>query len=428
MINAPAMRRKLEASALYIVVIMALVIAIFCVTMISAAYFYRLQAQKKSRTDRLENNLHSGINLLLSGADSVYPERKTDLFGLGSDSILLEKKTWGVFTVGIAKAIVQKDTLIKILMIANRVDSAKWSSVYLTDEDRPLSVSGQTDISGNAFLPRSGVRAAYVDNKAYTGDRRFVSGHIYNSEKKLPNLNPTVLNRLKEQLNTETGGLAEFTKRIVTRSFLERTLVFNLGKHADTLRDLHLTGNIRIHSDTTLIIDSSFHCQNILIDAPSVIFSAGFSGNGQFFATDSISAGQNCRFNYPSVLGLVRFVPAVPNRQALIRIGSGSRIDGLIFAFEQQESELRPMIALNKKVLLKGAVYSPGSLLLQDSVRVQGSLSTKRFLYQSAYSTYENYLINLSVRSTELSRYYLSSPLLPASSSQQKVLQWLENN
>ncbi|MET3981629.1 hypothetical protein ABIB62_004245 [Mucilaginibacter sp. UYP25] len=421
-------QKKMAASALYIVVIMALVIAIFCVTMITAAYFFRMQAQIKTRSQRLENNLNSGINLLLNGGDSVYTVRRMDLFGLGNDSVLLEKKTWGVFTVGIAKAIIQKDTLYKVLMIANKLDSTKWSSVHLADEDRPLSVSGQTEINGNAFLPKSGIRAAFVDNRAYTGDRKFVKGHIYNSGKKLPALKIILLDHLHTQLEAEAGTLNVFVKKNIFRSYLQKTLVINLGKKAFTLSNLNLTGNVRVHSDTTLVIDSSFHCKNIIIDAPAMIFRPGFSGNGQFFARDSISTGMNCHFLYPSVLGLVRFQQSKENSHALIRIGSGSEMNGLVFVFEQQDSELKPMIALNKHVLLRGEVYSPGNLLLQDSVQVKGSLSTKRFLYQSAYSTYENYLINLSVRSTDLSKDYLTSPVLPASGPEQKVLQWLENN
>lgn len=427
MINCTGKAGKVNASALYIVVVMALVIAILCTAMISAAYFYRLQSQVKSRGDKLRNNIQSGINLLLAGSDSTFNKGKMlALFQDEEDSVFLKKIAWGVYQVGISKAFVQQDTSYEVFMIANRVDSAKWSSLYLQDEDRALSVSGNTSITGNAFLPKSGIRAAYVGNNAYTGNKQFVSGHIKHSESSLPILDDKTLMQLHELSIAEAAERIPDSGKVIQNSFFLPAMIFNLKKKPLRLQKIHLSGNIILRSDTTIFIDSSVHFNNILIYAPAVVIGEGFSGSCQVFASDSISTGKNCRFGYPSVLGLVRFEGYAKKQQGLIRIGENSHMSGLIFAYEKEPGELKPIIALNKSVIISGQVYSQGNISLQDSVKIHGNLTTRRFLYQKDNGSYENYLINVRIASTLLSPYYLTSPLVPVHAKTQKVMSWLE--
>ncbi|HEY2583462.1 MAG TPA: hypothetical protein VGI43_16740, partial [Mucilaginibacter sp.] len=110
----------IKASALYIVIIIALVIGVICSSLIVAAYFYKTQYQKKFRYDQLENNLNSGINILLAGNDSAYSAGKTvSLFNNDADSVLIKQISLGVYDIGIAEAFIQKDTLFKSFSIAN---------------------------------------------------------------------------------------------------------------------------------------------------------------------------------------------------------------------------------------------------------------------------------------------------------------------
>jgi hypothetical protein len=69
-----------------------------------------------------------------------------------------------------------------------------------------------------------------------------------------------------------------------------------------------------------------------------------------------------------------------------------------------------------------------GILNLRAGTAINGSVFTKRFLYQSEFTRYENYLINVSMDSRALSPYYLSSDLTPVAGKSKKILQWLEAN
>src|SRR5258707_924804 len=197
----------LKASALYIVIIIALVIAVLCSSLIVAAYFYKTQYQKKFRYDQLDNNVSSGINLLLASTDTAYSGGKTfSLFNNDADSVSLKRFFWGLYDIGIAEAFIQKDTLFKTFSIANTIDSTKWAALYLIDEDRPFSLSGKTMIRGDAYIPKAGVQQAYVDNKAYEGDKRLIIGTKHNSDKKLPTLDENRLKQLDKYFHLEPAG------------------------------------------------------------------------------------------------------------------------------------------------------------------------------------------------------------------------------
>jgi len=417
----------LKASALYIVIVISLVIGILCSSLIVTAYYYRAEYQKKFRYDQLKNNLSSGINILLAGADSSYTNEKTfSLFDRENDSVSLQRITWGIYDIGVAKAFIQQDTLYKTFTIASKIDSTKWSALYLVDEDRPVSVSGTTMIRGDAYLPKTGIQQAYVNNTAYKGDKRLVIGKKMVSDKYLPSLDTSRLRGLSQYFTAK--GDSVFTQDSVQHSFLLPVKVLDFKKEAQIISDVKLKGNIVLHSDTTITIDSTAKMDGILVFARVIVVNDGFRGKCQLFATDSISIGKSCHFEYPSCLGVIRFTkPPIPSL-AKISLGDNSNFNGLIFNYEKEPGAAKPLISIGKADTLKGQIYSQNTLELKDKVRIDGSIVTGSFLYRSAFTLYQNYLINATLDSKSLSSYYLASPILPASSKKKKILQWLEQN
>ncbi len=420
----------LKASALYIVIILALVIAIICSSLIVSAYFYKLQYQKKFRYDVLQDNMASGVNILLADNDAAYLQEKTfSLFDTDADSIFLKKLPWGVYDIGVVKAFIQKDTLYKVFSIANTIDSTKWAALYLIDEDRPLSVSGKTMIKGDAYIPKAGIKPAYVDNKAYEGDKRLVIGKQHNSDKKLPALNQERLTQLQNYLSNTIHGDSTLSKAdSVNQSFLSPTQVIAFKKRPQIIKNITLSGNIILLSDTSITIDSSAVLNNVMVFARSMKVNNGFHGNCQLFATDSISIGQRCRFDYPSCMGVIRFTPQVVRSSEKIKIGAHTIFNGIIFTYEKNTNELQPLIEIGKNVRVSGQVYSQGLLKFTDDSEIDGNVTTSRFIYQNTFTLFENYLINIKLNSPALSPYYLTSELTPVSAKKKKIMQWLETN
>jgi hypothetical protein len=419
----------LKASAMYIVIVIALVIGLLCSSLIVAAFFYRIEYQKKFRYDQLDNNLNSGINILLAGNDTSYSSGRTiSLFNNGADSVTLKRIFWGMYDIGTSVTFIQKDTLYKTFSIAYNIDSTKWAALYLIDEERPVSLSGKTAIIGDVYIPKAGITTAYVDNKAYQGDKRLVIGKKYNSNKTLPLLSENRLAQFQQLTNANHSGDSLLNHiDSLKQSFLLPAKYFSFKKKIQTLSNIKLSGNVILVSDTVINIDSTASLNNIIVYAKGIHIKSGFHGNVQLFAKDSISVDSNCRFNYPSCLGLLRFdKPGIVAVQEKIHLGNRSTLSGIIFTYEKNESILKPMIDLGKGVKVIGQVYSQGGLRTKDSLEIDGSVFTSQFLYQNSVTLFQNYLINITMNSKALSSYYLTGDLMPVAGKKKKVLQWLE--
>jgi hypothetical protein len=412
------------------VIIISLVIGILCSSLIVVAYFYRQQYQKTFRQQQLQNNVSSAVNILVGGTDTGYAAAKTfSLFNQDADSVSTQKIFWGAFDIGIAKAMIQQDTLYRIFSIASTIDSGKWAGIYLDDNSRPLSLSGSTSIVGDAYLSPAGVAQAYVNNQAYTGDKRLVTGAQHASGKTLPPLNAAYLQKLQEmiQRNHKDGpGLPNSDS--ISNSFLLPTKMINLDK-VSTLKGIKLSGNIILYSDTTLTIDSTTQLSGVIVIAQSITVNSGFHGVCQLFAHDTIAVQQRCRFGYPSTLAVTRFDKAsLINKSAKISLYNGVMFNGCIFTYEQQPGKLPSLIHIGQKSIVKGLVYSQGYAEFEDKGEVDGSVFTDRFLYQTSYTRYENYLVNTTINEKLLSPYYLTSALFPVATQKKKILQWLAAN
>jgi len=418
----------LKASALYMVIIIALVIGVICSSLIASAYFYRAQYQKTARYSLLQNNLTSGINILLAGDDTTYEQEKTfSLFQTETDTVTINRIFWGLYDIGTVKAFIQKDTLYQSLSIAHTLDSGKWAVLYLPDDERPLAVSGKTRIKGNVFIPPAGVNQAYIDNQAYSGDKRLIIGKIQNSQKTLPALNAARLEKFKELLDQKHDTISILSGDTLQNSFLQATRVFSFRKKVTTLQNICLKGNIILFSDTTLTIDSTASLTNVLVFARSIIVKSGFRGQCQLYATDTIGVGQRALFSYPSCLGILRFgaITGKPT-EAKINLQSNCSFSGLIFTYEKAKNVFAPLIDIGKNTKIKGQVYSQGLLEFHDQAEVDGSVFTATFLYQTSFTRYENYINNTTLDESLLSPYYLTSDLVPVAASTKKILQWLD--
>lgn len=419
----------LKASAMYIVIIIALVIGLLCSSLIVAAFFYRMEYQKKFRYDQLDNNLNSGVNILLAGSDTSFNNGSTiSLFNNGEDSVSLKRTFWGMYDIGTSIAFIQRDTLYKTFSIAYSIDSSKWAALYLIDEDRPLSLSGKTSIVGDVYIPKAGVTTAYVDNKAYQGDKRLVTGKKNNSDKTLPPLAAGRLAAFQQFITANHTGDSSFNRiDTLKHSFLLPAKYFNFKKKVQTLSNVNFSGNVILLSDTIVNIDSTATLNNIIVYAKGIHIKSGFHGNAQFFAKDSISVDSNCRFSYPSCLGILRFDKSgIVPVQEKIHLGNHTTFSGILFTYEKTETSLKPMIDLGKGVKIAGQVYSQGIMRTKDAVEVDGSVFTSQFLYQNSFTLFQNYLINMTMNSKALSPYYLTGDLTPVAGKNKKVLQWLE--
>lgn len=413
------------------VIIIALVIGVLCSSLIVVAYFYRQQYQKTFRQSQLQCNLGSAINLLLAGDDTTYNSPKTfSLFGLDADSVSTQRICWGTYDIAVAKAMIQQDTLYKVFSISHAIDSTKWAAIYLSDYGRPLSLSGNTSIVGDVYISPAGADQAYVNNQAYTGDKGLIIGLKHSSGKILPALNSARINKIRKLVQQDhQNQLGLPNSDSLYNSFLLPTRVIYLSDTVTELKKLQLSGNILVFSDTSLTIDSTARLNKVIVIAHSITIHSGFHGNCQLFARDTIGVQQNCRFDYPSSIGILRFDKAsIFKDGARIALSANCLFNGNIFTYELEKNTLPSLIHIGHKTKVKGQVYSQGYVEFEDKAEIDGSVFADHFLYQTSYTRFENYLINTTINSKRLSPYYLSSDLFPVTAKKNNILQWLEAN
>lgn len=430
----------LKAGALYIVVIVSLLIAMISTSLLTIAFYFRLEEQKKVRFDMLMNNLESGTAILLSqGFTSYDQDSSIDLFEEQKDSLLLRKEVWGAYELNMVKAFELRDTIKRAFFSANSFSDP--SAIYLADEDRPLSVSGSTQIIGNGELPKAGLKQAYVEGRPYQG-KELIRGSIKSSERTLPPLNDALLNNILKELKQVNGDSTEFNEIVngklfnvrdsIENSFFNAALIYDLDNTQTALNNKTLKGKIILRTDTILRIAANTQLDQVQIYAQAIFVADGFKGTCQLFARDSIIIGKNCVFDYPSFAGVFKpaesETPGIGGQvkvQAKVSLGEGSHFSGVMLSYEKEISQLQTIISLARGCKIFGEVYATGYVKLEKTVVINGKTYAKRFIMQTPTTLYENYLIDITLNRKQLSKYYLSSPIFKSGQQNQNVLRWL---
>ena len=373
----------IKAAALYIVIIVSLLIAVISASLLTIAFYYRLEVKKKVRMDKLMTNMESGTAILLSeGFNTYYEDKVLDLYGDQKDSLILNKTRWGVFELQMLKAFELKDTLKRSFL--SGVIFNDQGAIYLADEDRPLSVSGNTLITGNGELPKAGLKQAYVDGRPYEG-KELIKGSIKPSGRELPALNDELLKRISNHLKPTIEGIAFNSKDSVSNSFFNKELIYRLTPDQQDIANMKICGKIILVSDTTIKISSSTILEDVQVYARAIVIESGFKGSCQLFARDSIIIGRDCDFRYPSFAGI--FKPDSSQIQAKLSLDSASHFSGILLGYEPQRTELQTLISLGKNTLINGEIYA-GYIKVERSVKVNGNVYANRFIMQTPSTLY----------------------------------------
>ncbi len=413
--------KYLPAGALLLAILLATMIAVSTGGLLLLLQYHRQYAAQTMRQERLQQNLSSAINLLLANDGNV-PEdlQKLNLYDGDDDSVILSLQPWGVFDVATAWAYEGPDTLQYTFLKGKVPTPDERFALYLADEQRPLSLSGQTRIQGDAFLPEAGIRKSYIENEAYAYEEVVHGGSMQVSNATLPEMDGKIIAQLWDYLQPVDS--AAWTANAVnwfensmtdplTRLFTNDYSILH-GPDTVVIDRQTLSGHVIIIADQTMIITANAKLDNVLLFAPCIRFEQGFRGRLQAFARDSLTVGRDCRFDYPSALGLVN-IPTDSlflEFQPIMRIDSASVVNGLVFSHFPGGDQLLAKVVIGKEVVVHGQVYADGLLELQG--QVSGMTLCRRFTLQTSSSLYENFILNGVMDITALSPHYVGSPLL----------------
>ena len=432
----PKSPKYLQGGALLFALLLAILIGVTTGALLLLLQYHRQYATNLLRQERLQQNLASAVSLLLTNETTNDGDTaRLSLFNGELDSVMLIQKPWGVFDVGIASAFEQGDSLQQAFVIGRVPEDSERYALFLADEYRPLSISGDTRIQGDAYLPEAGIRKAYIENRAYASEEVIFDGKILHSMPTLPPINTTIIDRLLPYLQPGDSAVwqqdardwfSAYTQDSIGVPFAGPALLLH-APDSVAIDGQVIHGQVLLISDKAITVTASATLDNALLFAPTVRFEEGFKGRVQAFARDSLLVGRNCELRYPSALGLVN-VPQdsiVYEFQPFIQIDSASVVNGLVFSHYPGSEQLLAMVGIASDVTVHGQVYADGLLELQGTVC--GRTACRRFTLQTPSSLYENFVLDGVMDYTRLSPHYGGSPLTHAGRLG-NVLTWLDTD
>lgn len=412
----------LKAGALIYAVIMGLVISLTSSSLILFSYFSSIQFDHQADLHRVMLNARSGINILLA---QPTPEsdviRRADLFNEGRDSVILVHKTWGALEVLSSTGVSKHNRFELTVMAGNDPGNDTSMALWLADMDKPLSLCGKAVLKGTCYLPKAGLKRAYIEGQNFIGDK-MVQGEVKASAAQVPSENAALTDRISNLFNeTDTKELPEaLLPDTLTGSFSDSTVCF----YSPGLIYIGLnqfSGNVKIISAKKIVVSRDAVLQDIILAAPEVEVEEGFSGKVQIFARDSLIIGKNVRLDFPSVLGLLPDKTTKAHPVLLVR--SGAIVTGVVFALGKHSSPLLPCrVVIQKEALIHGHLFSDALIDLQGSV--WGSVTGRKFILTTPSAVYENHLLGGVIDRSKLSKDFVGINLLQEHSVK-KIVKWI---
>ncbi len=394
--------KELKAGSIFYALIVMLLVGIISTAMITLTFSNRFLEQKDDLKERLLRNSESGIQLLIAEEEAHIESFKIDLFDEELDSVVLEKKEWGVFSIALASAFHQttreKLNHSQIVQLGLFPSQKNRAAIYLEDNDKPLVIAGETYIEGNAYLPKAGIKKGAMKGVGYSG-KTLVNGNIEHSEKELPTINKKKIRYLLNQFDQSSNQRLEDS---ISQSFNQESLI--IKDDILILEDQILKGNIILNADSLVYIGKDVIMEDVLIFAPYIFIEDGFQGNIQAFATHLLDVGKDVRLRYPSVLGLIK-KENLPKEPELV-IGTDSDITGLVFIKNEFFNKKYPKLKIQKGAFIEGQVFAECSVELEGNI--YGNISCKSFFLRYGSSSYSNHLLDVEINAKKRSEDYLS--------------------
>ena len=418
--------KKLRSSSLVVTVVISLILSIFCSSLILLAYYNR-QSQKIADIEtRINNNVKSAINLVLADS-SIYdrPHIDTiDLFNDEKDSVIIVRKLWGIFEVAEIKVFYGKFSKKKIFFYGNAMSDDLNGCLYLADHQRPLSLVGETKLIGDVYISRSGIKTSYINQRSFSYNR-LLEGKIKTSDEFLPPLQDATMNNLNTfflQCNNKIidQKIDERTNNdSISIDFTDSALVISKNGRL-RLENCNLSGQIIILSDNGIEVNESASLKNVILVAPSIIFKKGFKGTAQAIASDSLIVENECVFDYPSSLILIKHeVQTIQNRLA---IGENCKFTGNVISICKKDDRYKSYVEIKRGTSINGIVYTMGYLNLQTGIN--GTVMTDFFIYRTPTTIYENHLVDVELNRMKLSDFFLV-PSIFRESGKRGIIQWV---
>ncbi|HEX3008686.1 MAG TPA: hypothetical protein VHO90_13830 [Bacteroidales bacterium] len=408
--------KKYKAGALYYAIFISFFIALVSGFMLLQHWYQHYYNLYVAQGERLDRNIKSALLVALQNPEKFREgdSTKFDIYEDSVDWVNVSKRVWGGYQILQIESKWRVLHRSQIKLVGTEFLPEDVIALYLSDEGKYLSLAGKTEITGNCFLPKLGVRKAYIEGTGFSGNK-LIDGEIKNSKESLPSVDPKLIehNRLSDQAKiAETDSLVEIENLLrsdsLKNSFCNKTVKINSPLWI-TLENKVISGNVKIISATGISVKRSAVLSDIILYAPKIEIEEGFSGSLQCFATDTLITGDDCIFKYPTLL----VINETKIEKPIVMIGENSVVLGDIVVLAKSDKQnISAECSIDSHTIINGSVYCAGKVNLKGTIK--GQLFCKGFILRTNSSVYENHLLYAKLNSSLLSPHYAGSMYIPS--------------
>lgn len=312
-------------------------------------------------------NLESAVLLYCKDSllmDKIGEDSTIRLYEDKSHSVVkLSVYPYGLYEV--VRVSSDNDKFIKSAVVGSANMGYDNPTFYLSNKYSPLSITGNSKLEGNIYVPKYGVSYNQMEYQVFSGEK-INPNHIRTSNTELPE----TVNRDNISFDTE---------------------------HLSLSKEMYL-------EDTVLV-------------AKSITVKSGFVGTVQLIARDTVIVEPNVVLKYPSGIYLPKH-----HENGYVEINEKSRISGyvVIEKSETKPQERKPNLKMHVKSEIRGVVYINGISQLQGTVT--GKVFSDECALYTKNGSYENTIYNLTV----IENKDVAAPLiLKDAPHERKIIKWL---
>ena len=335
--------KKLKAGALYYAILVSFIVALLSGFLILNIWYHHYHTLMLIQNIKLDRNNRSALIIAIESPDllNINQSKLIDLYSNNDNNnkIILTKKLWGGYYI--LKAETEWRNIKNSLMelCGSDIKNGESMALYLTDNDRYLSVSGNTILKGNCYLPKTGIRRSDIEGLGFSGDE-LVNGEIKISDTNLPSIEPLFIESNKFYLSNnkfQLDSVLTFQNFKITdslyNSFNNKTVLIYSNNWIYLSNNI-IKGNIKIVSTKGIKIDKNSKINDVIFYAPKIVIEANFSGQVQLFAKDSIIINEGAKLLFPSFVAILNHDIKNP----IIDIHKKSSIAGDILLYSPENS------------------------------------------------------------------------------------------
>ncbi|AXT18321.1 hypothetical protein D7030_08320 [Flavobacteriaceae bacterium AU392] len=383
---------KFKASSLINAIFTCLIISVFSGCLVLISHYHNALNNNLFSQEELINNNNSSFNYILNNSqEKSYNElERLNVFN-NEKNTYWKKIKWGFYDIIICKTIFKNDTILKTALIGEKSHVKNKLALYLTDYNKPLKLSGKTEILGDLKIPYGQTEQSYINNNL--GNSIKIKGNELKSTKKIPKIKKDIIFDISNLPHIPLNNIKK--DAAIINEFDKEPKVIDLSNY-NAFNNITCKGNIVLTSSKTLEIDSSTRLNDVLIIAPKVRIKSDFKGNIQIIAKEEVIVEENVFLQYPSSIYIKNDIDSV----SVIIKENAKLIGGIVIDGNIYTSSLKRSLSIEKNATIVGEVYCYGKTQLKG--KIIGTIYTDRFFLKNESSSYENVILNGSINRDSL--------------------------